>query len=280
MDQEIVFVNPGEKLRSLLSSMFNYEHTSGDSILSKIDDVMAANGELALLTYSSLINYVTRRLITASEYIKRKYSKDEYPSGYYVEKIREHLKDNTRIPAEQCEEVLAILLECLAARSRKVQSKVKQRMRQTAQNDGLKCYICGCDMNFTSSDEYLAAVIEHVWPNAMGGDRHTMNLRVSCKKCSDNKRSYIDSSDFHFEEMCITSEEKDDDFDNKLSRQFKIAVWTKSQYSCILCGKPASQGSLGFARRNPNDNWHFLNMDAYCAEHLAQISAINNMPDT
>lgn len=276
MNQEIDFVNPGKKLRDLLISIFDYNPSVETSILSRIDEAMNANGELALLTYSSLINYTTRRLITVSAYIKRKYSGDDYPSEYYIEKIREHLEVNTRIPSDQREKVLALLLECLAARSRKVQQNVKRRMRQDAQDNGLKCYICGCDMDFALNDEFLAAVIEHLWPNSMGGDRHTTNLRVSCKKCSDNKRSYIDSSDFHFEEMCLVDEEGDDDFSKKLTRQFKIAVWTKSQYSCILCGKPASQGSLGFARRDPNDNWHFLNMDAYCDEHLAQISIMSS----
>lgn len=277
MTQEAELINPGARLRDLLSLILDYDPKSEASILSRIDEIMAANGELALLTYSSLMNYVTRRLITASEYIKRKYSGDGYPSEYYIEKIRDYLELYTKIPSERREIVLALLLECLAARSRKVQSNVKRRMRQVAQEEGLKCYICGCDMDFSLQDEYLAAVIEHVWPNAMGGDRHLANLRLSCKKCSDNKRSYIDASDFHFEEMCLVDEEGDDDFSKKLTRQFKIAIWTKSQYSCILCGKPASQGGLRFARRDPNDNWHFLNIDAYCDDHLANISTSSSL---
>ncbi len=274
MTEELVFRNPGEKLRDLLGSIFAYDPTTENSVFSRMDEAVLANGELALLAHSSLVSYLTRRLITAAEYIKRKYNNEGYPDGFYIQKIRDYLIEQTRLPSDQREKILAMLLECLSARSRKVPVKTKQRMRTIAQKDGLKCYICGCDMDFSLRDEYLAAIIEHVWPNSMGGDRHETNLRVSCKKCSDNKHNYMESSDFHYEEICLVDEEGSEDFNKKLTRQHKIAVWTKSGYSCILCGKPASEGTLGFARRNINDNWHFLNMDAYCDEHLAQINSL------
>lgn len=271
MSQENDLINPGEKLRDILSEIFHYDPKHDSSVLDQIDKMMMADGELALLTYRSLINYVTRRLITIAEYMKRKYSGDSYPSGYYIGEIKSYLRNRTNIPSEMREKILALLLECLAARSKSVRSAVKKRIRRQAQEQGLKCYICGCDMDFSLNDEYLAAVIEHVWPHAMGGVSQEANLRVACKKCSDHKQSYMDASDFHFEEMCLVDEEDSDDFNKRLTRQFKIAIWAKSDYACILCGKPASQGGLGFARRNHNDNWHFLNMDAYCDEHLAQI---------
>lgn len=274
MSKQGNFVNPGEKLRDLLSGMLRFNPANDTSVFAQIDEMMKANGELALLTYSSLMNYITRRLITVAEYLKRKYNGDDYPSGHYIEKIRDYLKDHTKIPSDQQEKVLALLLECLTARSRRVRPKVKERMRRQAQEKGLRCYICGCDMDFSLNDKYRAAVIEHVWPNAMGGASEETNLRVSCKKCSEHKQSYMDSSDFHFEEICLVDEEGSDDFDRKLNRQFKIAIWAKSNYACVLCGKPASSGSLGFARRDFDDNWHFLNMDAYCDEHLAQIRSL------
>jgi 5-methylcytosine-specific restriction endonuclease McrA len=141
-------------------------------------------------------------------------------------------------------------------RKKIIQSKIQE-------HGELFCYICGKSL---TNEE---AEIEHMWPKAMGGTEKDHNLKVSCKHCNKYKQDYIDASDFHYEEICIAQEEGENSFSGNFKRLYKIALWAKNNYSCILCGTTAeSVGRLKFVRKNSRDSWHFLNIDAYCESCL------------
>lgn len=112
---------------------------------------------------------------------------------------------------------------------------------------------------------------DHIFPRTMGGATAEFNLKVACKSCNESKSEYIDSTDFHYEQICFASEKNTESFNVELERKYKIAIWAKSQYSCSICGKPAVEvGRLDFGRINLNDSWHFLNIEAYCSDHTPE----------
>ena len=101
-----------------------------------------------------------------------------------------------------------------------------------------------------------------------GGSNKEFNLKAACKKCNKFKEEFIDYTDFHFEQMTYKSVLEDYPIHEEFKYAHKLAIWGKNNYKCIICNREAVvAGPLKFKRNNPEDAWHFLNIDAYCDEH-------------
>ncbi|BAT54086.1 HNH endonuclease [Nostoc sp. NIES-3756] len=263
--------NPGTELRNFIKELYpqnnnNKDYDELDSFVSRIDDAFIAEGKFVKLVYESSVNYMLRRLINTAEYLNRKYETDEFPSGKFIEELRRFLSENTHIPSDKIEKMLVLVQSCLPLKNKKVKSPRKKRLINEYQSKNeLRCYICGKDV----VEEEIE--IEHIWPKTMGGATEDFNLKIACSVCNDNKKHYIDASDFHYEQICLVSDKCDEKFPNEMKKEYQIAIWAKSDYTCIVCSKPASiVGRLNLGRINLSDSWHFLNIEAYCDEHTPE----------
>jgi 5-methylcytosine-specific restriction endonuclease McrA len=264
----ILDVSPGEQLRNELEHLFP-DQPDRSCFVSDLDNGLIADGEFAALVYRSSINYMLRRLITSAEYLKRKFDVSSYPPGMHVNEIRRYIRDYTRIPVSKQELILALLLACLAARDKETTLRTKSRLRREAGRRGLSCYICGNALDYSDPTSSQA---EHVWPRAMGGSSDETNLRMACQHCNELKWNYIDGSDYHFEEICLVTDEGDQNFSAEFRDWYQVAVLAESDFACSLCGKPAAQvGALAMVRRNPTDSWHFLNIMALCGRCMQRF---------
>jgi len=267
--EDLLDVNPGEQLRDLIQKLIPFEPLPKTSFVDRIDTILMADGEFARLAYASSLNYLIRRLITTSEFLKRKYSGDQFPSDKYVQEIRRFIRDYTRISSVQAESVLSLVLTCLDERNRAPSQTAKDRIRAEAKRSGTYCYICGREIEFEQINQYNSFDAEHKWPKAMGGKNSRFNLKQVCRRCNIAKADFIDYTDFHYEEMCLVSDKASESFSNDLKWDYRVALWAKNDFRCIICNEPAEHvGELQFARREPSDSWHFLNIDAYCSRHL------------
>jgi len=247
--------NPGEKLYSFLKQLFPEKHESLDSdnlycFISRMDDCLIADGEFIKIVYNSSINYILRRLVNTAEYLKRKYETDEFPAGKFVEELRKFIKQETRIPDNESEKIIVLLQACIQSKGKELKTSRKKRLiKEYKSKSQLRCYICGKDLN----EEEVK--IEHMWPKTMGGATEEFNLKISCSDCNDKKKDYINSSDFHYEQICLVTDKEDKSFSNEMKKEYRIALWAKSDYSCMRCGKPASiVGKLNFGRINLEDS--------------------------
>jgi hypothetical protein len=296
IDLDIDDINPGHLLRRILEVAIPFEANSESSFVKRIDGVIKAEDEFSYLLYQSSINYLTRRLISTASFLKVKYDKreeiyediEERILEPFPDRLRSFLTEFTDFEGRLIEILIPVLQRCLDTKnqSRKLSRKKKKRIRknQTNEHGELRCYICGCSLSEsnptfevedlesdaepsdkTSTSNYVFDIIEHVWPKGLGGSRKEFNLKVSCNRCTDDKQEYIDFSDFHYEEICVAKAEEEDNFEKDFKRIYKVALWSKNNYSCTICGAKAEEvGRLTLKRRNPEDGWHFLNVDSYC----------------
>ena len=49
------------------------------------------------------------------------------------------------------------------------------------------CFHCGVDLDFANKGLYPSFTLDHVWPQAFGGDSHGENLIPACKSCNERK---------------------------------------------------------------------------------------------
>jgi len=63
--------------------------------------------------------------------------------------------------------------------------------RQIYQRDSYTCVLCGLiGEGRTHSEKTKGFEIDHIKPNAAGGDSSIQNLQVLCRKCNNSKRHY------------------------------------------------------------------------------------------
>lgn len=263
--------NPGEQLREMLCEIYPFDKNEKSSFVSRVDKAFISEGELAYTIYISTMNYMLRRLVTTAEYIKRTSSGD---SSIYVSRIRRYIHDHTKFPSNKVEPILSLLISSIEARNKVISTTKKRKIKSEAKNQGLKCYICGREMTFEANDnneKRTNAEVEHIWPRALGGASNEGNLTVACERCNKIKEDFIDAEDFHYEEICLVTDNEMEDFFIDFPWYYRVAVLAKSNFECVVCGQPAKHhGELQFERRDPSDSWHFLNIDAYCYKHSSR----------
>lgn len=267
--------NPGLELKNFFKNLFPADKKNESSFINRIDHALKADNSLQELIYNSTINYLIRRFVNTAEFIRRKYDADEYeePERLFIEELRHFIREETGIKGRDAEKLLAILLMCVKTKkqSRKTIKKRKFIKQNFSDRAELLCYMCGKSL---TEDEVQ---IEHKFPKTMGGSNELSNLKIACEYCNNEKKNYIDASDFHYEHISLSTNDDDESFKLEFKRSYKIALWAKSDYSCALCGQPSEFiGRLNFVRRNPNDSWHFLNIDAVCEECLNRTEGRND----
>jgi hypothetical protein len=256
-------ISPGQQLQILLKKMYSMDADKTSSFVSRIDTALRSDGELVETIYNSTINYMTRRLITTARYLKRKSESEGASDRDFIYNLRNFLGNELSLPGDKIELILMLLRECVRVSERELTRKTIKRIRSQRGS----CYICGIVLNMDEENQYDSATVEHLWPNSIGGADKDYNLKLACKKCNESKASYIDASDYHYEEICLKSDKEDESFSIDMKRVYEMALWAKSDYKCAVCGKDALyMGKLEFGRRNPRDSWHFLNINAYCTE--------------
>lgn len=268
--------NPGERLRKILEDLYPSDLSGTQSCINKMDSALFADGELASLVYRSTINYLLRRLISTAVFIERKCKKNGLPNLSVENEIKKFVNNNVNIHNQTVvEKIVTLLVECLKTRSEKITDNIVKVVKTRGET---LCYICGRLLDFATTGETDSAELEHVFPRTMGGSsKMDDNLKYACFKCNNGKKSYIDDSDYHYEEICFVTDEDQDNFKVEFEYTYKLAIRAKNEYQCRLCKEPAARrGELHFARRNPEDSWHFLNVETYCATHVLMFKKQQN----
>jgi len=272
-------LNPGIQLKyffeKLLSSEVANEFNSQNELdfISRIDFLLNSEGEFYDLVYESVVYYLVRRFVNTAELLRRTYQTDDYPADFFVEKLREFLQFNISLQSDDyVEELLAILQLCVSERSKNRKSVKKQYLKNTYPGqDEFSCYICGDSL---TSDQLE---IEHEWPKSMGGSYAFDNLRIACSNCNEVKKGFIGGSDFHYEHISLSLDENSQHFNSEFQRIFKVALCSRSNYKCVVCGEPTEKvGRLNFVRKNQSDSWHFLNINTVCNYCLNPESSLDN----
>jgi 5-methylcytosine-specific restriction endonuclease McrA len=210
-----------------------------------------------------------RRLIVTADYFQRKCKKEGKGDEKFITDLRAFLKDDMHFPEERHIGLISALIrECLDKKNAHVAISTKNNIRKKARDNNKACYICGGELDFDIGDSYNSVQVEHKWPKAMGGSSDNFNLEVACSTCNGKKSDHIDASDFHYEKICLVSDENDKYFSTEMKREYELALWAKREFKCSICGKSAADaGKLKFGRKNPNDSWHFLNIEIFCEKH-------------
>ena len=264
--QDLIDESPGLALHKLLKRIFPFDVdlSNTKSIFQSLDSVVKADGELYETIYESTINYLVRRVITLASFLYRKNEDDEV---VFLRELRRALDNNYSFPEHEFEKIITLLYDCAKISGKRHPSGSTTKAYNRLLNP--RCYICGKLVqkpSETKADD--SATLDHLFPNTLGGNSVQRNLKISCKSCNEAKGDIISASDFHYENICLVSDQNDENFSVEMNKHRRIAIFAKSDFRCAVCDTPASEvGELELTRKNNRDNWHYLNVYARCERH-------------
>ncbi len=253
---------PGQKLKSFLKE----HYSQGRSYLTKIDGDFNANGNIETYFYESSINYLVRRLITAA---KLMYGVFKAQGDLRIKsEIRVYLEYYSPFQGSELQYVSNILVECCRVSEDDFNSTSKKAVDYQAKRYNWNCYSCGCKFNYDKENMPDSPTHDHNWPRMMGGASEQENIRLMCFKCNSKYKSdYIDTYDYHFEQISLLHNSYSD-WESKekgFNGVYEFAVLAKSEFCCAGCGQPAYKvGDLKMGPIVSSDSWHFFNLTAYC----------------
>lgn len=84
------------------------------------------------------------------------------------------------------------MLDAKGGVTRRIRESISAELRkQIFQRDSYTCVLCGLvGQGKTHKDKIKGFEIDHIKPNASGGDSSFQNLQVLCRKCNNSKRHY------------------------------------------------------------------------------------------
>jgi len=260
---EPTILYPLHELKALLKEEY---FDDKKSYLNQADRDFNADGQINDLFYGSFINFLIRRLITATIYIHKKYA--PLGDGRIKGELRSYIQYYTAFNGQKKDKLVDILFRCVEASFDDFNKDDKKAAKFQAKKHDWKCFACGCELDLDDEQVDNYATNDHNWPKGFGGLSELGNLRLLCKPCNNQfKKDYIDVSDYHYEEIALrhltyADFEKEE---KKYNRRFEFVVLAKSNFSCVGCKLPAYKvGELKMGRLETDDSWHFLNLGAYC----------------
>ncbi|NJK38817.1 MAG: hypothetical protein HC920_14380 [Oscillatoriales cyanobacterium SM2_3_0] len=117
-------INPGQELKKVLENLYplNQEELS---FVGEIDRSFKEDGKLVEIFYQSTINYLIRRLINTTEYLKREHESSELQNKLFITKLRNFFQQETWIDDENIERLISILQLCIDEKKTKTQEQKK-----------------------------------------------------------------------------------------------------------------------------------------------------------
>lgn len=253
-------------------TLFNAFHAivGSNSTIRSIDSFFDSDGQVSEAFYSSAISYSIRRMLHSIYFRldEENISLNDAPES--IEEIKNYLIQKTSIHRTNADinKFAIILYSCLKEANKKPSKAVKKTIiKKCADSGKTKCYICGKEVNFTSSEGNDSPEIEHLFPRSLGGNSDESNLILACRDCNQQKSNYMGYADYHFEHISTKYSESDNKFKRRiLKRPNSLAIKSKEGYSCSLCDKPAGEiGELKITRKDSTDSWHFMNIILICS---------------
>lgn len=266
---EFLEANPGRGIYEVLGMLYNIEKEPSGSLLSQIDNALAAEGRLVRSIRSSILFYMTRRLISFACHRRRYYRKNGIDDTIPLRRdVDDYLENKTAVDANFHGLLVELLIEAARYRDRQIPNGLRKKLLDHAKDNDLKCYLCGCELDFENTGRDNSVQLDHVWPRSLGGPSSEINLKVACHKCNHQKASYMDSSDAHFERICFITDESESSFLRELNHCDKLTLLAKNECKCSICDAPAETAGILFVNRaDRGDILHYFNTVNTCSEH-------------
>lgn len=124
---------------------------------------------------------LARRLVKAGSVLLSRHGLDAADR-----EIKQMIVDTMVLHYTAAGDVYERLMPAVSSSLRRVSNPTRKELASYSRREMPFCYLCGVEMDF-ASDDHLAFTIDHVWPQAYGGDSDLDNLLGACRSCNGYK---------------------------------------------------------------------------------------------
>lgn len=142
--------------------------------------------------------HLTRRLLTAACAI----AKSSPHLDLIAERdIKQMILDTMVVDYFLVNEIYARLEPAVAACRSDISLSLRRQLTAESQRDAPWCYLCGTDLDYVNAGSPVYFTLDHVWPQAYGGDSDYDNLLQACQSCNNRKGDAASWSTFRIQAL-------------------------------------------------------------------------------
>lgn len=101
--------------------------------------------------------------------------------------IKQMILDTMVVDYFRVGEIYARLELAVAAARSSISAGTRNQLRSQCQREAPWCYLCGTDLDFGAQGSVRQFTLDHVWPQAFGGNSDPENLLPACRSCNERK---------------------------------------------------------------------------------------------
>ena len=101
--------------------------------------------------------------------------------------IKQMILDTMVVDYFKVGEIYARLEMAVAAARSSIPAGIRKQLRSECQRETPWCYLCGTDLDFGVTNSVREFTLDHVWPQAFGGNSDPENLLPACRSCNERK---------------------------------------------------------------------------------------------
>jgi hypothetical protein len=167
--------------------------------------------------------HLLHRLIMAGTVIARRYREQ----AILVEReTKQAILEHMVVGWEDVSALFARLEPAIRAASSSVPEGVRASLTEAARTSHAVCYMCGTQLEFIERG-FRSFTLDHVWPQAFGGDSVEENLLPACRSCNECKANVAAWSLYPIQAMVHGFQMTDEDL-SFLSKEMRLAVHARA----------------------------------------------------
>lgn len=132
------------------------------------------------------------------------------------------------IPQSEIPSVLRSTIEAVRAAEHDFTDREMKRLRSAAKSRGVQCYMCGGKIDYDGTGhEWEAYTLDHVWPQAYGGDSIDENALPACQGCNEKKSDFATWGMVAVQSLILGLSPTDERL-NEIDKTFKFAMHSRA----------------------------------------------------
>jgi hypothetical protein len=141
--------------------------------------------------------------------------------------IKQMIVDTMVVDYFLVNDIHARLVPAVAAARREISSGTRKQLKAESQRDAPWCYLCGAELEDAAADSPVFFTLDHVWPQAYGGDSDYDNLLPACQSCNHRKGHAASWSLYPIQALVHGYQLTAEDIAN-LPKEMRFAVLTRA----------------------------------------------------
>ena len=181
-------ISAGEVLCAYL-----YEKVVDTNIWSRLEDrhfhTTARPKEFRRFFQEAIALNLTRRLILAAEFVRLNQC-PEPTETHFIGLLDKPICKLGLMEKNQRGQISRLLKDALICSRHSISTRLRQGMLNWSRGHHNFCYLCGKELNFnlTQNENDSDITLDHLWPQAYGGDSIEENILPACRDCNSRKK--------------------------------------------------------------------------------------------